>query len=114
MLDTILRPGWRFAARTLAVLGLLAAAGTAFAEGIYVVQLAAVKSEARATGAWSRLQGRHAELLGDMELMLQRVDLGDRGIFFRLQTGPFPNLATAQDMCRQLKAVQLDCIVAER
>ena len=46
--------------------------------------------------------------------MLQRADLGERGIFFRMQTGPFPNRATAQDMCLQLKAAKLDCIVKLR
>ena len=104
----------RLACRGAVVLGLMAFAGAVFAEGVYVVQLASLKSAESATGAWTRLQGRHGELLGDLELILQRVDLGERGIFFRLQTGPFPNLATAQDMCRQLKAADLDCIVTAR
>ena len=96
------------------LLGVIAFTGAVSAAEIYVVQLASVKSEASATGEWNRLKGRHGELLGDMELMLQRVDLGDRGVFFRMQTGPFPNRATAQDMCRQLKAADLDCIVTAR
>ena len=56
----------------------------------------------------------HGELLGDMNLLLDRADLGERGIFFRLQTGPFPNRVTAKDMCSQLKAAALECIVTER
>ena len=104
----------RVVRRGVFVLGLAALASGALANEIYVVQLASVKSEARATDAWIRLKDRHVELLGDLQLMLQRVDLGERGIFFRMQTGPFPNLATAQDMCRQFKAADLDCIVAER
>ena len=96
----------------VAALGSFAA--TAAADGMHVVQLASVKSEARARDEWNRLQDRYAELLGDMKLMLHRVDLGERGVFYRMQTGPFPNRTTAIDMCRQLKAAKLDCIVAER
>ena len=77
----------------------------------YFVQLASVKSEVRAREEWARLQRTHPDLLGDLELTLQSADLGDRGIFHRIRTGPFPNRATAQDMCWQLKAAKLNCLV---
>ncbi len=89
-------------------------AGAARAEGMIVVQLASLQSEARAKDEWNRLQDRYGELLGDMNLLLDRADLGERGIFFRMQTGPFPNRMTAKDMCNQLKAATLECIVTER
>ncbi|MFQ6019000.1 MAG: SPOR domain-containing protein [Kiloniellaceae bacterium] len=79
--------------------------------GPYVIQLASVKSAAAAEGEWSRLQKSHPDLLGDMELTVQEADLGARGIFFRIRTGPFPNLTTAKDMCWQLRAENLDCLV---
>lgn len=97
-----------------AVCAMSAFGRAAQADGVYVVQIAAVKSESRAKDEWNRLQSRHVELLGDMNLMLQRVELGDRGVFFRMQTGPFPNKTTAQDMCQQLQAEDMDCIVAQR
>jgi len=84
------------------------------AEPMYVVQIASVKSEARAKDEWANLQKRHGELLGDLNLMVQRFDAGDRGIFFRMQTGPFPSRMTAVDMCRQIKAARMDCLVRER
>ena len=117
VLPSIRRPIRRLARSGALILGTMAFAGPlepVQAAEVFMVQLASVKSEQRATGEWNRLRDRHGELLGDLELMLQRVDLGERGIFFRMQTGPFPNLATAQDMCRQLKAARLDCIVAQR
>ena len=94
--------------------GLMAVHGPAVAEPLYVVQIAAVKSEARANEEWSRLKSSHTELLGDMNLILRQVDLGDRGVFFRMQTGPFPSRLMAIDMCQQFKAVDMECIVAER
>ena len=82
--------------------------------GEYFLQLASVKSEERARGEWTRLQKVHAEILGDMALALQTADLGDQGIYYRIQTGPFPTRATAQDMCWQLRAQKQDCLVLRR
>ncbi len=50
-------------------------------------------------------------MLGDLTLEVQRADLGDRGIFYRIRSGPFPNRATARDMCAQIKAAKLGCLV---
>ncbi len=83
----------------------------ALAAGNYYVQLASVKSDDVARKEWARLQRAHPDLLGDLELSVQSADLGDRGIFFRIRTGPFPNRATAQDMCWQIKAAKLVCLV---
>jgi cell division septation protein DedD len=85
--------------------------GPALAAGDYFVQLASVKSDQSARQEWVRLQKVHAGLLDDLTLDVQRADLGDRGIFFRIRTGPFPNRATAQDMCAQIKAADLGCLV---
>ncbi len=86
-------------------------AGSALAAGDYFVQLASVKSDESARKEWLRLQKAHSELFDDLTLDVQRADLGDRGIFYRIRTGPFPNRSTAQDMCAQIKAAELDCLV---
>ena len=85
--------------------------GQALAAGRYFVQVASVKSDAGARKEWARMQRAHPDLLGDLELSVQSADLGERGIFFRIRTGPFPNRATAQDMCWQIKAAKLGCLV---
>jgi cell division septation protein DedD len=85
--------------------------GQALAAGRYFVQLASVKSDDGARKEWARMQRAHPDLLGDLELSVQSADLGERGIFFRIRTGPFPNRATARDMCWQIKAAKLDCLV---
>ena len=85
--------------------------GQALAAGDYFVQLASVKSDNAARTEWARMQRVHPDLLGDLDLLVQSADLGDRGIFYRIRTGPFPNRATAQDMCWQLKAAKLGCLV---
>ncbi len=86
-------------------------ASPALAAGDYFVQLASVKSDQSARNEWARLKKAHSELFDDMALDVQRADLGDRGIFYRIRIGPFPNRATAQDMCAQIKAAKLACLV---
>ncbi len=80
----------------------------------YVIQVASLRSEAEAEGFWSQAQAKHPDLLETMPLYVERADLGDRGIYFRVQTGPFPSKATAQDLCGQLKSAGQDCIVKRR
>ena len=86
-------------------------AGPALAAGDYFVQLASVKSDQSARKEWTRLKNAHSGLFDDLALDVQRADLGDRGIFYRIRVGPFPNRATAQDMCAQIKAAKLGCLV---
>lgn len=88
-----------------------APAGARLAEGDIAVQLAAFRSEEAARGAWDRLQQSHAALLGDQALSLQRVEIEGKGTFWRVRTGPFPNRATAKDMCAQLEARDQACLV---
>ncbi len=85
--------------------------GQALAAAGYFVQLASVRSDGGARQEWARMQRAHPDLLGDLELSVQSADLGERGIFFRVRAGPFPNRATAQDMCGQIEAAKLGCLV---
>jgi cell division septation protein DedD len=85
--------------------------GPALAAGDYFVQLASVRTDVGARNEWKRLRKAHPTLFDDLALDVQRADLGDRGIFYRIRVGPFPNRATAQDMCGQIKAAKLACLV---
>ncbi len=75
------------------------------------VQVGAVLSEADAKSEWKRLQSRHPELLGGLSLSVVRVDLGEKGIRFRLQAGPVDE-ARARFICDQLKGQNLGCQLA--
>jgi cell division septation protein DedD len=82
--------------------------------GDYVVQLAALRSKDSARPAWAQMQKSHPALLGDRELAIQRVDLDDRGIFYRVQAGFFADRAGASELCNALKARGQDCLVVKR
>ena len=82
--------------------------------GAYVVQLAALKARDGTRPAWTRLQKAHPKLLGDREFTIQTVNLGGRGTFYRIQAGFFPDRASANNLCRALKARRQDCLVIQR
>lgn len=80
----------------------------------YFIQLASLKGRETAEAEWRNLVKAHPALLQGLDLTLQPVDLGERGVFHRIQVGPLPNRATARDLCWQLKAKQQDCVVVRR
>ncbi len=82
--------------------------------GDILIQLAAFQKRANAETAWRRIRGKHRNLLGNQELKLQRVRIPEKGIFWRVRTGPFPNRATASDLCGQLKKRGQPCLVTEK
>ncbi len=77
----------------------------------YRVQLGAYRSAAAAERAWGRLAAREESLLGPLDHVVTRGDLGDRGIYYRLQAGPFEGSEAARAMCRKLGERELDCLV---
>ncbi len=77
---------------------------------LYVLQLASVTSQAAAEKGWAELQQTHPALLRDLSLDIEQAEVNGT-LYFRIRTGPFPNITTAKDMCAQLKAQNQDCLV---
>ncbi len=80
----------------------------------YVLQLASLKSEQIALQEWKRIQSVNKGLLAQMKAIVEKAEIEGIGTRYRLQTGPFPTKATAQDLCAQLKAAKQDCLVKRR
>ncbi len=78
----------------------------------FLLQLYSVQSEERANAGWERLKARHGELMAGLAPDVQRADLGERGVFYRLRIGPFTDRASAEALCAQLKERGQDCLVA--
>ncbi|MCC6948923.1 MAG: SPOR domain-containing protein [Bradyrhizobiaceae bacterium] len=79
--------------------------------GSYVVQVAAQKTEADAQATWQSLQQRFPTILSGQQAQIRRVDLGERGIFYRAQVGPFSSRAQASEVCQSLKAAGGECVI---
>jgi SPOR domain len=73
------------------------------------IQLGSVRSEAAARQEWDRLKRTNADLLGSLSAVPVRADLGEKGIFYRILTGP---IADADRVCRELNHRNVGCILA--
>ena len=78
------------------------------------IQLAAVKTEDAAQKEWNRLQKALGDNLTGLSLTVESVDLGAKGIFRRVQAGPFNDKAAAAAKCEAIKAQKQDCLVVVR
>jgi len=78
------------------------------------IQLAAVKNADEATPEWSRLQKELGTQLDGLVLTVESVDLGTKGIYHRIQAGPFPDKAAAAAKCESIKQMNHDCLVVVR
>lgn len=89
------------------------AAVPAEADGsIFVVQVAARRSQAMALAAFADLQQKYTKLLGNYQPMIQSADLGNKGTWYRLRVGPMSKKAEADSLCRNLKKAGLrSCLV---
>ena len=79
--------------------------------GRVTVQLAAFRTRANAERGWQRLRAAHPDQLGDRALIMRQIDLGDRGIYYRVRTGPFADVPAAKAFCSLLRARDQDCLV---
>ena len=80
--------------------------------GSYFLQIGAFKSQEDAQAAWKTFQARHATLISGHGLDVQRVDLGDKGIWYRARVGGFADRDVALAMCDRLKADGGNCFLA--
>ena len=75
------------------------------------VQLGALTSEETARGEWDRLARAHADLLGAFRPQVVRFEREGQATLYRLRTGGFATVATAQAFCEQAKAKRMPCVV---
>lgn len=83
---------------------------SAGAGGGWRVQIAAVPAQNLAASEWKRYQARYHDLLGPLNLRVQKADLGAKGIFYRLQGGVLDR-AAADKVCADLRGRGGSCMV---
>jgi cell division septation protein DedD len=78
----------------------------------FAVQVASHRKQAEAVAAFADLQQRFPSLISGYQPLIQRADLGERGIFFRLRIGPVATKSDADRLCDSLKGAGLPaCLV---
>jgi hypothetical protein len=75
------------------------------------IQLASVRAEPEAQREWARLLRQHGDVLGGLTPSYTSADLGERGVYIRLQAGPFPIPEAARAACETLRARGVGCNV---
>jgi cell division septation protein DedD len=83
--------------------------GMSGATGGWRIQIASVKSEDIAKSTWARLQAAHGDVLASLRMQPARVDLGDKGVWYRVQAGPLDE-KQAHSICGTLKTRKTDCV----
>jgi hypothetical protein len=72
------------------------------------VQLSSQRTEEAARQTAQQISSRYGSLFGGASLEVQRVDLGERGVFYRVRV-PASSLQNANTICSNVKAAGGDC-----
>lgn len=81
-------------------------------QSAYFLQIGSYKSEQEAADAWSAAKRTHATIFESLSPNVKKVDLGERGIWFRLRVAPFSDKSAADAACDRLKAEGGTCLLA--
>ncbi len=71
--------------------------------GNFFVQIAARNDQDAAMAAFASLQQKYASVIGNHSPSVRKVDLGEKGVWFRLLVGPIESKTEADQLCEQLK-----------
>jgi hypothetical protein len=78
----------------------------------YVVQVGSKKNQTEALASFADMQQKYPALLASYRPMVQKADLGAKGVWYRLRIGPIADKTAATKLCGQLKSQGLpDCLV---
>jgi hypothetical protein len=84
----------------------------AAAAGTIQVRLGSLRSPEAARDEWQRLKRENGDLLGNLRANAVSVDLGEKGIWYRIMAGPLDE-AGAEHLCNEMKRRNHGCIVAQ-
>jgi len=79
----------------------------------YLVQVNSQRSEEAAWSAWKTFQKKYAKLLATREAIVQKADLGQGGIVYRLRITGLVTQNEAKILCATLKSQGISCFVAK-
>ena len=79
--------------------------------GDYAIHLESAGIESNVQSSWDQLKATYPAQFADKSLLVRQVDLGDRGIFYRILAAPYADSADAGNVCRELEAFGQYCAV---
>ncbi len=80
----------------------------------FFVQLASLRTEERAHAELTQLRDDYWRDLKDHNFIVQRADLGSKGVFYRVLVGPYLSRFVASAYCSEIRSSGGDCMVLRR
>lgn len=81
----------------------------------YVVQVASVRYREDADRLWTEIRQKFSSMLPSGTYAdIKRVDLNEKGIYFRLRVAGLPDKNAASQLCKRFEARQQACFVTRR
>ncbi len=75
----------------------------------YKIQLGSFRNEGDANISWKNLKKKIPDLLKNFSEYIEKVDLGEKGIFYRLQVTGFKSESEARKLCQVLNEKKQGC-----
>jgi tetratricopeptide (TPR) repeat protein len=73
------------------------------------VHLASYRSMKQAQRGWAQIKRAHKAVLGRLKHEVSKVNLGKKGVYYRLKAGPFKSSGSAKSACGKLKRRRQFC-----
>ena len=80
----------------------------------FMAHLASYRKMKNAEVGWTRLVARYAPVLNNMPMDLSQITIPTKGIFYRIEVGPFPTWEQADSLCTALIKREAYCRAVEK
>ena len=79
----------------------------------FFVQLASIQDESKTPKAWQDLQQKYGNILDSVSYRTQKIDIENKGTFYRVQGGPLTKDA-ATKLCDDIKTKGGSCFLVQK
>ncbi|MCC3860530.1 SPOR domain-containing protein [Pseudemcibacter aquimaris] len=82
--------------------------------GDFMVQVGAFADKAKAETHWNQVKSKNSSALANLNPTYMRVDLGARGVLYRVRGGMIANRSAADNICDAIKKNNQSCMVVTK
>ena len=81
--------------------------------GPFRIQLGSFTSTEKAQRRWNELKSKNADLVGGLQMVLERVEVKNKGTLVRLQAGPLKSSDDVHKLCAALGKRKVSCMLVK-
>ena len=81
---------------------------------VFMAHLASYREIEGAKNGWEQLATQHGGILNALPREISRVLIPNKGIFYRIEVGPFASIKEAKELCLMLKEHKTYCLPLKR